>query len=56
MWDTRVSPGIISNLNKKIHGCIIHYYYYRNVLALVPQGREKEIATMLKENLEEAAK
>ena len=32
--------------------CIVHYY--RNVLALVPRGREKEVATMLKENLEEA--
>ena len=32
------------------------WHYYRNVLALVPQGRKREVATMLKENLEEAAK
>ena len=36
-------------------------HYYRNVLALVPQGRKKEVATMLKaihaqENMEEATK
>jgi len=39
--------------------CIVHYY--RNVLALVPQGRKKEIATMLgaihaQENRQEASK
>lgn len=39
--------------------CIVHYY--RNVLSLVPHGRRKEVATMLKaihaqENLKEATK
>jgi putative transposase len=39
--------------------CVVHYY--RNVFSLVPHGRRKEVATMLKaihaqENLEEATK
>lgn len=57
LWGTKVSPGTINNLNKKLMNTLkrgevaslpVFIHFYRNIFSATPRNRMKEVSMLLK--------